>query len=150
MPDDSAPIGGGSSRKVENELTVLLEHLARQNLGEQVSRVGDARRVVDGHNTCTSEFAHLEQNRRCIKGPFSLSLSSLLSLSLYLHLSPSLSSLALRCSAQPNFASHSWLVAAPLPHTLAVGSHVLGVRQPLQVAEPAVERITVDMVNVDV
>ena len=50
------------TRKVENGLTVLLERLAREYLGEQVSRVGLARDVTNYNATSSAQLAHLSVN----------------------------------------------------------------------------------------
>ena len=47
--------------EVEHKLTMLLEGLLGQNLGEQVGRVGLTRDVLDGNTLGATELAHLEQ-----------------------------------------------------------------------------------------
>ena len=50
-----------TSRQIEHNLAMRLEHLTSQDLGEEVSWVGLARHVVYLHNTSTAQLTHLEQ-----------------------------------------------------------------------------------------
>ena len=61
VPDHTATSVDGVSRKVEDETTVLLKHLSRENLGEQVSWVGFTWGILDAHDTSAAKLAHLEQ-----------------------------------------------------------------------------------------
>ena len=53
--------GRGCIRKVENRLTVLLKHLAREDLSKDISRVDRRRHQLDGHDAGSTHLAHFEQ-----------------------------------------------------------------------------------------
>ena len=53
--------GGGIAGRIEDGLTVLLEGLAREDLGEEISVVRVTWNVTNNSNTSATQLAHLEQ-----------------------------------------------------------------------------------------
>ena len=53
--------GRSSIREIENSLTVLLKHLTREDLREEISRIECSRHQLDGHDAGTTHLAHLKQ-----------------------------------------------------------------------------------------
>ena len=55
----------GVARQVQDELAVLLERLFREDLGEEVRRVGLARNVLQRDTPSATQLTHLEQLAIC-------------------------------------------------------------------------------------
>ena len=53
-------LDAGVTREVQHKLAVFLEQLLAQDLGEQVSGVGFARDVVQGHAPSPTQLTHLK------------------------------------------------------------------------------------------
>ena len=56
----SRGVVGRFVRNIQHGLTMLLECLARQDLGEDVGRVDRSRDEPDGHDACAAHLPHLE------------------------------------------------------------------------------------------